>query len=1023
MVLVQAVHRVRAALVAAVLLGLLVTAASPVHAERLPMRRYTTTDGLPHDRVTCIVQDSHAFLWFCTAGGLSRFDGSSFTTYTERHGLPSNVVLQLLEAADGDYWVATSGGLCRFTAAASRCEVRRLGDDLARNRARVLYRDRSGTLWAGTGGDLFRLDATARSPHVERVAFVSTRAMNRSVHALAEDAVGSFWVATGVAVWQRVADGRFRRRTFGADASADGAEALSTDRDGRLWIAHRSGLIVLKPSSSTDAFVLHDVPASGTIRLPTMPGEAIRFVEILGASSRGVSALYQSPDGPMWIATRESGLLRFEDGRFRRLPAPRGLSIVTAIVLTGDRDGNVWAGTVSDGALKIAREAFVTYDESEGLPLDRIVSIFEDRGGAPVVVTADGLTHRFDGRRFTSVRPNLPVNFVANLLESGQVALQAMTGDWWFRTPDALFRFAVRRFEDLEHTVPQGKYTTRDGLLYGDTSRMRVFADSRGDIWIAAWKGPAGGLTRWDHVTRTFQRCSLPPSLVTTPTVLEEDHAGHVWVGFAEGGLARCRPEGCEAIDLGAMRPAPVSGFYVEDNGRLWFAAERAGLGRIDDPAARRPAIVVYSAAQGLAGSVTSVTGDRLGRVYAGTASGVDRLDPVTGHVKHFTAADGLAQNEQRIAFRDRRGTLWFGTERGLSRLVPAPDAPSEPPPIRISGVRIAGVLRPLSALGEIAVEHVELAPERNQLQIDFASIGFASGDVPRYQYQLIGADADWSSPAPERTVTYAKLTPGAYRFVVRAINADGLSSPQPAAVAFHVLAPFWRLWWFLSLSGAVVGLAFVGLHRNRVRRLVELERVRTRIASDLHDDIGSTLSQIAILGEVVQACMDRGDGDVREPLSHISDLSRESVSAMSDIVWAIDPHRDRLANLTQRMRRFASDLLPARGIEFRFTAGEEDIAVGPDVRRQVFLIFKEALSNAVRHSRCAAIEIDMRIDGASLVLGVSDDGQGFDANGVSDGHGLASLQQRARTLGGTLDVVSDRGTSVTLRILHRRPR
>ena len=938
-------------------------------------------------------------------------------------GVAEQRSVQFLEAADGDYWVATSGGLCRFTAAASRCEVIHLGENLSRNRARVLYRDRSGTLWAGTGGDLFRLDATARFPHVERVAFGPSRAAVRSVNALAEDAVGSVWVATGVAVWQRFADGHFLRRTFGADPSADGADALTTDRDGRLWIAHRSGLIVLKPSSSTEAFVLHDVPASGAIRLPTMPGEAIRFVEILGASSHGVSALYQSPDGPMWIATRESGLLRFDDGRFRLLPAPRGLFNASTIVLTVDRDDNLWAGTVSDGALKLARETFVTYDESEGLPLDRIVSIFEDRSGAPVVVTSDGLTRRFDGRRFISVRPNLPVNFVANVAESGQVALQATTGDWWFRTPNALFRFAVRRFEDLEHTVPQGKYTTRDGLSYGETSKMRVFADSRGDIWIAAWKGPAGGLTRWDHVTRTFQHCSLPPSLVTTPAVLAEDHSGEVWVGFEEGGLARCRPERCEAIDLGAMRPAPVSGFYVEDNGRLWFAAERAGLGRIDDPAARRPVIGVYSTAQGLTGSVTSVTGDRLGRVYAGTASGVDRLDPVTGHVKHFTVADGLAQNEQRIAFRDRRGTLWFGTERGLSHLVPAPDAPSQPPPIRISGVRIAGESLPLSALGEMAVEHVELAPDRNQLQIDFASIGFAPGDVLRYQYELIGADTDWSSPSLERTVTYAKLAPGAYRFVVRALNADGLSSPQPAAVAFRVLAPFWQQWWFLGLSGALAGLAFVGLHRNRVRRLVELERIRTRIAGDLHDEIGSTLSQIAILGEVVQARMDRSDGDVREPLSHIKALSRESVSAMSDIVWAIDPHKDRLANLTQRMRRFASDLLPARGIEFRFAAGEEDIGVGPDVRRQVFLIFKEALNNAVRHSRCAAIEIDMRIEGAWLLLRVSDDGQGFDANDVSDGHGLASLQQRAHTLGGTLDVVSDPGTSLTLRIPHRRSR
>ena len=1034
---VQAGHRVRAALVIAVVLGLLVTAVSSVYAERLPMRRYTTADGLAHDHVTCVVQDSHGFVWFCTSGGLSRFDGSSFTTYTERDGLPSNAITDFLETGDGDYWIATAGGICRFTAATSRCQVHKLGEDLLNNRTSVLYRDGSGNLWAGTGRDLFRLEAKAPSPQFEAASFSSDRPMIRVVRALAEDAVGGFWMATTTGVWQRLSGDRTRRRTFGAEPSSDRAGTLMLDGDGRLWIGHRSGLIVLKPSSSVDGFILQDASAAGAIELPTIPGEAIRFVDLLGASGRDVRALYQSPRGPMWIATRDSGLVRFEAGRFHRLPAPRGLSVVDAIALTGDREDNVWVGTVADGALKIAHHSFVTYDKSEGLSSDRIVSIFDDRAGAPMVVTADGLTHRFDGQRFTSVRPNLPVNFVANVAQSGQVALQGLTGDWWFRTPDALFRFSVLRFEDLAHAAPAGRYTTRDGLSYARPSMMRLFEDSQGDIWIGTFSGVRGSLTRWDHATRTFHSCPLPPR-ATAPTAFAEDRAGNVWVGLAQGGLARCRPAGCEAIDLGTMPPAPVYAFYTEENGRLWFAAERSGLGRIDEPAAARPAIVAFSTAQGLVGSVNSVTGDRLGRVYAGTENGVHRLDPATGQMKHFTAADGLAQNEQRTAFRDRRGTLWFGTEGGLSSLVPEPDAPGGPPPVRISGVRIAGVSRPLSALGEMAVEQLELAPDRNQLQIDFASIGFASGEVLRYQYRLVGVDADWSPPAPERTVTYAKIAPGAYRFLVRAVNADGLTSPQPAVVAFQVLAPVWRQWWFLGLSGTAIGLVFFGLHRSRVRRLLQLERVRTRIASDLHDDIGSTLSQIAIVGEVVQARLALADREVRESLSLIGNLSRESVASMGDIVWATDPHKDRLASLTQRMRRFASDLLPARGIAFRFTGGEDDVALGPDVRRQIFMIFKESLNNAVRHSACALIEIDFRIDRASLVLRVTDDGHGFDPGQPRDGHGLASLTARAQSLGGTLEIAScpgsprrssdpepraKAGTTITLRVPYRRAR
>src|SRR6185436_2200287 len=153
------------------------------------------------------------------------------------------------------------------------------------------------------------------------------------------------------------------------------------------------------------------------------------------------------------------------------------------------------------------------------------------------------------------------------------------------------------------------------------------------------------------------------------------------------------------------------------------------------------------------------------------------------------------------------------------------------------------------------------------------------------------------------------------------------------------------RQWWFVSLCGAALGLAVFGLHRYRVRHLIELERVRTRIASDLHDDIGAS-------------------------------LSRESVDSMSDIVWAIDPHKDRLESLTQRMRRLASDVLAVNGIDFSFDASEERLALGADVRREVFLAFKETLNNVVRHADCRRVEIALRPEGPWLVLSVRDDGK-----------------------------------------------
>jgi len=289
-----------------------------------------------------------------------------------------------------------------------------------------------------------------------------------------------------------------------------------------------------------------------------------------------------------------------------------------------------------------------------------------------------------------------------------------------------------------------------------------------------------------------------------------------------------------------------------------------------------------------------------------------------------------------------------------------------------------------------------------------------------RYQYQLAGVDVNWSAPRPERSVTYARLPPGDYQFLVRAVDADGVTSASPATVDFRVLAPFWRQGWFLALGLAVVALAGTGGYRYRVRRLIELERVRTRIASDLHDDIGSTLSQIAILGEVVRARVGTAETAVEETLARIITLSRQSVDSMSDLVWAIDPHKDRLDSLAQRMRRYASDVLPPLGITFTFEVGDDRLAVGADVRREVVLAFKEVVNNAIRHAGCRAIAVSLRTERSWLVLTVTDDGRGFDPAQVTEGHGLGSLRRRAERLGGSLEISGNPGTRVTLRIPHK---
>ncbi|HKG20414.1 MAG TPA: ATP-binding protein, partial [Blastocatellia bacterium] len=570
-----------------------------------------------------------------------------------------------------------------------------------------------------------------------------------------------------------------------------------------------------------------------------------------------------------------------------------------------------------------------------------------------------------------------------------------------------------------------------------------LFEDSRGDIWIGHFAPGSEVLSRWERATETFHSYSEADGLqpFTSPSSFCEDARGDLWIGFREGGLARYA-NGRFAIfkeDEG-FPPGKGVKLYMDQSGRLWCILSDGRLCRIDDPRAARLNVVEYTKKEGLGkGPFFNLAGDSSGRIYIENTQGIDMLDPATGHVKHYTSSDGLTVGEPTTAFCDRQGKLWFGTNRGLSRFSLQPERDISPPPIFIDDLSIAGVTYRVSPLGEKEISGLEIGPNQNQIQIDFFGMSFGLGEALRYQYKLEGSSVDWSAPTDQRSVNYAILPSGSYRFLVRAVNSIGVTSESPAIIEFRIVPPVWRRWWFLAIvASTVVSAVFAfaryryqriravreaedALRRSREERLQELERVRRRIATDLHDDIGSSLTQISIMSEVAQQRIGADDSQLSAPLSMIAGASRELVDSMSDIVWAINPQKDHLRDLTQRMRRFASDVLTARNIAFEFHEPDEesDVEMGANIRREVFLIFKESVNNLVRHSDCSEANIDFQITGESLVLIVRDNGKGFDMSQDSEGHGLASMRQRAAELGGKLEMSSHEGggTTVTLEL------
>jgi signal transduction histidine kinase len=373
---------------------------------------------------------------------------------------------------------------------------------------------------------------------------------------------------------------------------------------------------------------------------------------------------------------------------------------------------------------------------------------------------------------------------------------------------------------------------------------------------------------------------------------------------------------------------------------------------------------------------------------------------------------DGLAEGEVQDALRDREGDLWFGTYRGISRLHPRPDPDATSLPVHIASVKVNGQVQPVP-LGTQEVALADLPPGSSGLEIEFFAIASVGPENIRYQYRLDGANSPWSAPTAKRSVLFSNLRAGRHSFAVRTVGAG---PSHEAVVRFRVQPHFWETWPFLVSAAAVLLAILYTVHRYRMVNLLRIQQIRTRIAGDLHDDIGSGLSKIVILSEVAQR---NGKGSHAAALDRIAETSREVLDAVGDLVWTTNAQRETVGDLVHRMRSFATQLFEAKDIEFEMQVFDLPLqsTMGPDSLRHLYLIFKEAVSNAVKHSQCSHARVLLRYEGGALTMQVCDDGVGFTPAAKPGHHGLESLKSRAGLLNGTIEWHFESGTTVELHV------
>jgi signal transduction histidine kinase len=956
------------------------------------LETWQTSRGVPSNTVTAVMQARDGWLWVGTTNGLARFDGLRFTVFGESHGLPSLSITCLQEDAEGVLWAGTAGGgLARWRD--GRFEAHDIGRGLSGNTVLALATAEDGGLWVGTPEGLSQWQDGK-----------ITRRVEGSVSSLA---------AAGDGVWFCHHESRMVRWDGRAVVKAPDAldpsgfssvMALAGGADKAVWFGGANGYVGRLQDGVVTTF-----------------GEGER---ILASSTR---VLLAAPAGDVWVGTSASGLLRLRGGALQSITTDDGLAANSVRALCLDREGNLWVGTVGGGLTVLRPRRIQAVTTQDGLSHNGVMALAEDAAGTLWIGTNGGGLNRL-APGAAQAEPKSP----SYVLENRVISALAATRDgalWIGTSTDGAYRV------DGATTVPLGP---ADGLPGRVVSALAE--DAAGGLWVGTLDGGpafvAGGVR---------QTPAGMDALVGLPvTAVAVDRAGRAWFGSAGQGVARWEAAG--GVRRWGRADGLVSQFVRtlrEDSRGVVWAGTSGGLVRWQDDRAFN-----FTRRHGLPDeTVSQILDDGAGCLWIGTNRGVARisfasLDRVAAagdgslEVLVLDTGDGLPGLECTGGYhpagaRLSDGRLAFGTVAGLALIDPASFAQKvEPPPVFIESMvsESGAMIRP------VPDEFIASSASRSRVAFRFTAPAFTAPARVRLQCRLLGLEQAWVEAGPERLASYAPLAPGAYRFEVRA-SADGRTWSAPTAMVVRVPAPWWRRPWAvgggaLASLGLAAGAARALTRRRLQRRLraaeqqVALERERTRIARDIHDDLGANLTRISLLSALGREQRQQPDA-VAGKFGAISTLAGELVQALDAIVWAVNPRHDSLESLARYLVRFSGDFCEPFDVRLRLDVPPHlpEVVLGSEVRHSLFLAVKEALHNALRHAGASEIRLQIAVVDDRLVLGVSDDGCGFDepaeADGVDGGNGLSNMRQRLAEGGGTCEIntAPGHGTRITFSV------
>ena len=1011
-------------------------------AGRLLASEYSVTtwgvdEGLPQSSVTDIAQTPDGFLWISTLmSGLSRFDGVQFVNFDSANtpALVNLGVKRLLVDKTGNLWVGDSTGNLLLRQGDSFVKVAegiRLGS---------LVGERGGRLALVTVEDELVLGRRAAGGQWQWQRYKPPFAIGQyNYH---EDADGGLWFQTPAGKLGRFTAEKFQLLETLPGLAENRIQTLAADEAGQIWVGTGTELAVWQHGAFTNCNPAG--PAENVSIRHIIPTPSGLWIE---ADNRLYFFDHQHWQGPLtdwngkqlpwshlrslrvdnggglWFSLADEGLAHVDrTGRLVRVTSADGLPSQLVQAFACDAEGNLWAGYHRGGLIELRKQTFHAVTRAEGLLDTLVTSITESTDGAIWMGTAGGSVACWaDGRCQNFSLPQRGI-FCQDVVVCG-----GPDGRVWLGTGGN--GLLVRDQTGFHHALLPDQVT--NGV-------RQLLVTKNGDVWFANFSG----LFRFDG--QKLERMIATTATEQVVAALAEGPDGAILSGTFGGSLRRWKNG--KITSSQPLDSVPFSRFwalYPEADGTVWIGTLNAGLLRFKDGAFTR-----FTVADGLADNyISHILGDEHGNLWLGSRSGVMcvakkslvpkavRNGPVACRL--FGRNDGLPTVGMTLEFqpscvRACNGALWFGSPKGANWVQPDDVRTVNPaPPVLVESVwanqnRCAF----LPAASHSPEPEIRVEPGKKNLEVRYTAPEFSAPDLLRFKYRLEPFDADWVDAGSRRSVNYNPLPPGDYVFHVIAGNSDGVWNFPGARFRLTVEPHFWERKTFLAaaLLALVASVTLVARRttQQRLRRKLEalhhqqqVERERSRIAQDLHDDLGAGLTEIGLTTDLAQnAALSATES--REYVREVGGLARELVQRMDEIVWAVNPRNDSLNSLSVYACQYAQRLLKPLQLACRFDVqpGLPAITLNSEHRYNFFLAFKEAMNNVARHSGATELQLAIHAGEGKLVFLVADNGCGFELGGeLAGADGLRNIRDRMERMGGHCEIQSQPGcgTRVTL--------